>query len=155
MIDRYIDIYIENKIKEVVHLAIWENLSLSILQKIITEGTGRVGSVVRAVVAYAEDPGSIPASLQYPVTAILGYPVPSELCGYQLFMVHIHMCYENIRIHKIHRTWYRMKVWRLDSFLEIAAVWMLLFSEALYVFAPVLGGGELIPHCCSVPAGRD
>lgn len=58
-------------------------------------------------------------------------------------MVHIHMCYENIHIHKIYRTWYRMKVWHLDILLEIAAVRMLLFSEALHMFAPVLGGGAL------------
>lgn len=83
------------------------------MQKIITEGTGRVGSVVRAVVAYAEGAGSIPVSLQYSVTAI---------CGYQVLMVHILMCYENIHIHGIHRTWYGMKVWDLDSLLEIAAV---------------------------------
>lgn len=79
----------------------------------------RVGSEVTAVVAYAEDPGSIPASLQFSVTAILGYPVPSELCGYQVLMVHIHICYENIHIHKIHRTWYRMKVWHLGSLLHV------------------------------------
>lgn len=36
-----------------------------------------------------------------------------------------------------------MKVWHLDILLEIAAVRMLLFSEALHMFTPVLGGGAL------------